>query len=1193
MINIDSTLKNIYKNDRFPLSASIAEKDIIAYFPGLGLTVAADQFAEDKGGFELHESICADGDLKYGKCNSAKVKFTVADVTDEIAGKEFILTQTINETYEMPLGYFTVDTCPKQDDLRFKDITAYDRMKRIDIDVAAWYNSLTFPMTLAAFRASFLAYVRLEEDISNLPLPNDSMIITKTIEPAALQGRDVIEKIEEINGAFGCIGRDGKFKHVVLAPAYGDYPVDDYPQDDYPVDEYDTSYVHGEPIAETLSTNMIEQVRYEEYAVKEISKLIIRAEPEDIGAIITADKGPLIDTLTGTSLTSNKTDDIGTAEIVRVEGASSQVQTVQGKNLLPKTTNQAITKNGITFTPNSDGSITINGTASALADFYLFGAYASTKEVYSLEPGTYTIKGTGNANVTIHTGSTSNAIINGEASSISKALAVKASMVFCFIRVNNGITVSNLTVYPQLESGSASTAYAPFVPNSPSPDYPSPIISAHDFVITAGNGVESNVFTVNDTLRSLPNGVKDTYEVIGDKLYKVQRVGTVVLNGVESWQTVAQSNGNTDYYYAYMNAYDNLIKSGSYTCMCDKLTKIAAMLINTVVNKDSISVGDSTFSRIRIMIRKDRLASMTTTALKTYLASNPVTVQYELATTLYTEISPIILTTYKNLTNITTSSTPQVTLTAKLYGNTNNTYIIEGNFLLYGKSAEELQQIGRNAFGYMAKRPYRPYESSNIGLPYLEPGDMVKFDQNDPVVGYIFNRTLSGIQALQDSYSASGNREREQNTSVNTKIEILNRKSTKLKMDIEGVRVEVEDLAAGTNARFEVVSDAVIAEATRATAAEGVLSGQITVMAGEIDLRVTKNGVIAAINLSPEEILMQANKINFNGYATFDSNGGITSIDGSVLKTGTVIADTLNAADGTFTGTLVGVDGTFTGTLTGNIINGAAINGGTITGAKIISQAGGNSTTIENGTISTTVINMVSGGLSSNHAAGGVGYTDASGNAVTISTDRINVGKNGEVNARILADGGGRFKYLYQDGYTVIDSGNIADQSVRALRETVYVSAESNFRPYATGLYSCGTTNGKWSSVWASNGTIQTSDERKKTDIQSLEEDERFLMFAKMITPYTYRMIGGTSGRNHVGFIAQRIEDAMAECNISDMEFAGLIKAPVYAKMLIDEYGNQTDDYDTESEIIDYDYNLRYDEFIPLIFLWLRSLENR
>ncbi|MDF2908248.1 MAG: hypothetical protein K0R34_3569, partial [Herbinix sp.] len=488
-------------------------------------------------------------------CNAAQVKFTVADVVDEIAGKEFFLKQTVDNLYDMPFGYFTVDTCPKQDDLRFKDITAYDRMRKINTDVAAWYNGLIFPMTLAAFRASFLAFVGLAEDTSKLPLPNDSITVEKTVEAAQFPGQQVIEAIEEINGVFGVINSEGKFSHAILKPVYGLYPSNTlYPSDTlYPVAETDTSYTQPDILDETVTVAMREGIRFEEYTVPEIDKLIIRGEEDDIGAIV----------------------------------------------------------------------------------------------------------GTGS-----------------------------------------------------------------------------------------------------------------------------------------------------------------------------------------------------------------------------------------------------------------------------------NAYIIEGNFLVFGKSAAELQTITNNVFGYIAKRPYRPFESNQIGLPYVKPGDMLKFEQDDPVVGYMLNRTLKGVQAIRDEYTSPGSQIRTQHTGQNTEIIKLKYKTTKIKKDVEGVRIDVEDLETSTNAKFEIVSNAVVLEANRATAAEGTLSGQISVMAGNINLKVSKNEVIASINLSPEEILLKANKINFNGFAVFDSNGGISSIDGAVLKTGTVVADTVRA-----------------GWVYAGNISASQISGGTIQGVVFITTDGARTTTISNGAI--------------------------------------------------------------------------------------------------------------------------------------------------------------------------------------------------------------------------------------------------
>jgi hypothetical protein len=278
MLNIAEELKTIYKNDVFPLCEEMAAKDLRITFPEMD-PIYADQMVEDK--FELTEGICFDDQFKFGACNAAKVKLTMADAPENIKGKEFDLVQYIlsgETTYSVPLGIYKVDSATKQDDLKFKEIIAYDRMTKIDVDVASWYNGL-FPngdetYTLAAFRASFLAYIGLEEDTSNLPMRNDSMTITKTIDPSQLSGRSVIEACEELNGCFGLIGHDGKFTHIVLKPMHHDYPQDDYPGSDYPViepyDEYLDNY---------------EGIHFEEYQVQPIDKIQIRQEENDVGAI--------------------------------------------------------------------------------------------------------------------------------------------------------------------------------------------------------------------------------------------------------------------------------------------------------------------------------------------------------------------------------------------------------------------------------------------------------------------------------------------------------------------------------------------------------------------------------------------------------------------------------------------------------------------------------------------------------------------------------------------------------------------------------------------------------------------------------------------------------------------------------------------------------------------------------------------
>lgn len=534
MLNISEELKAILKNDRFPMTDTVAPKDLEITFDGMS-PIYAGQVVDDS--FSLTESIIAEDDIRFGTCRASQIKFKLANVTGELKGKEFTIDQLIGGIGVIPLGKYKVESAKLQDDLIFKEVIAYDKLKDTDVDVADWYNGL-FPTgsetyTLKQFRSSLLAYLGIEE--VEQTLPNDDMVVTKTIEPTQISGRTVLEATVELNGAFGHIDRYGLFKRIVLQPAYGLYPSETlYPAEDlYPISETDTGYVHESIIDENIGKAMYKSVRFEEYTVKEIDKLQIRSEENDIGAIV---------------------------------------------------------------------------------------------------------------------------------------------------------------------------------------------------------------------------------------------------------------------------------------------------------------------------------------------------------------------------------------------GSGSNTYVIEGNFLVFGKSASELKQIATNVYGNIAKRPYRPYEAESIGLPYIEVGDSLEFATDDTVHGYVLHRTLTGIQSLWDEIEAPGSELREQNFGVNKELIQLQGRSTKIKKDVEGVRVEVENLEKSTNNRFEITDEAIqleaqrateaegelrgsidltakaiTAEVTRATEAEGELSGSIDVLAGQVVLKVDANGNIAMVDLDADpsegtKVTVKADNISLEGLVT--ANGYFKILeDGSIEAT--------------------------------------------------------------------------------------------------------------------------------------------------------------------------------------------------------------------------------------------------------------------------------------------------------------------
>lgn len=137
---------------------------------------------------------------------------------------------------------------------------------------------------------------------------------------------------------------------------------------------------------------------------------------------------------------------------------------------------------------------------------------------------------------------------------------------------------------------------------------------------------------------------------------------------------------------------------------------------------------------------------------------------------------------------------------------------------------------------------------------------------------------------------------------------------------------------------------------------------------------------------------------------------------------------------------------------------------------------------------------------------------------------------------------------------------------------------EHVFRPSISGCVDLGSSSYKYLDIYATNGTIQTSDQREKKDI--LELDKRYLELFERLLPKSFRFIEGRSGRKHIGFVSQEVECAMKECGISDLEFAGFIKSPVYE--IVD--GKETEN------IVDYIYGLRYEEFIGILTFVLQDI---
>lgn len=130
------------------------------------------------------------------------------------------------------------------------------------------------------------------------------------------------------------------------------------------------------------------------------------------------------------------------------------------KNLIPYPyTDTTKTLNGITFTVNSDGSVTVSGTATAQAYFKL-------QPSFSLKKGQYFLSGcpAGGSGGTYSLYLSTSDYVFYKAD-IGNGISINAEddkTVLITINIANGTTVDNLVFKPQLELGSTATAYEPY-----------------------------------------------------------------------------------------------------------------------------------------------------------------------------------------------------------------------------------------------------------------------------------------------------------------------------------------------------------------------------------------------------------------------------------------------------------------------------------------------------------------------------------------------------------------------------------------------------------------------------------------------------------------------------------------------------------------------------------------------------------
>lgn len=395
----------------------------------------------------------------------------------------------------------------------------------------------------------------------------------------------------------------------------------------------------------------------------------------------------------------------------------------------------------------------------------------------------------------------------------------------------------------------------------------------------------------------------------------------------------------------------------------------------------------------------------------------------------------------------------------------------------------------------------------------------------------------------------------------------------------EQITLEVNNQVAGLNSKIELTASSLTSQinnvnsglsskieqtASSLTSQISSTNGQVSSIKQYVDgitLSVSNGSTSSSIVLKSGSTTISSQTIQMNGLVTFTGlSSGTTTINGACIKTGTIDANRLN----------------LTGAITFSDLNyqfqqelNSTANAAQTASSTASSAYGLASGWTYSGTTYIDGAKIMTGTVMASKLLGGyVGLLDANqSNVGWITITSTSTGYGIEISSNtggIRINPSGNFWVdTYNGSFGITSSGVVCG------RHCV---------PLVSNQYSLGASGLYWSDIYATNDTIHTSDREKKKDIDY--DMERYDALFGMLRPVSYRFKDGQSGRTHLGLISQDVEDALAACGMTGMDFAGFIKSPVKKE-------------DGDEMELKWEYGLRYGEFISMCIYQIQKLISR
>ncbi len=370
--------------------------------------------------------------------------------------------------------------------------------------------------------------------------------------------------------------------------------------------------------------------------------------------------------------------------------------------------------------------------------------------------------------------------------------------------------------------------------------------------------------------------------------------------------------------------------------------------------------------------------------------------------------------------------------------------------------------------------------------------------------------------------------------------------------DAEGNISSITATASGWYTRIEDAEGNI----SSLNASSKLMSSQISSLSGEVSsVQQTANTLMTKIQTAEGDISSLTQTANSLTTKVSNAEGSISSL------TQTVNGMTLSVSNSGTSSTIKLMQ------------NGVAISSQNIVMSGIVtfsdlSSAGSttiNGSNITTGTISASRVRLfnsmaVYSGSSGSTIGGYIGYTTSANDGST----GIHMQKGlGEV---VATSNGAKLTYNGTTNQVFITDGG-AGVVVSGIRYQFQTGALWND---SKAMLGSGTY--LWGQIYSTNSAISTSDRNMKNSIETLPD--KYLSLFDWLTPRRYKLNDGTSNRYHVGFIAQEVEEAMAQVGLDSLEFGGFIR-------------------DVDEETGEDIFFLRYEEFIAMLAAKMQDMDVR